>query len=491
MIGRSFRIRGSCFAPRRGPRVRRGSGRVNAPGRRRGEASASAGRCSALGRGCGPCRRRRARRPGRPQAERAHDGEHGDAEHQQEDVAERGAEGAPGRSRASPGRAFSWVSGRRAAATSMPAVPAQASCETEAERGAEDADAERPAHGPEEDDRAGRRAAAAPTARRSARRGCSSGRSAPCPARSRASRRERTTGRTRPGTRRPIARLERTRGDQQRADRPPSAGTRAGRPPSPATATLIDQARNSGVIVRPATVAEPPVTPCTNSGTYVSMPNSRPPIRKLPAIAAAMCGVRSRSSGRTGSAARRSRQTNRREQDDAPAPAGRPPGQGASPPRRTASSSDRRPRREQRRARPVDRQDLTLRSHRLADLRDQDPRRDHRERDGHEEDPAPRELVGQHAAQRRPGQARHAPDGAEEPLNLRPLLQREQVAEHRQHDRPDGPRAEALDHPHRDQLRHALRRARKEPIPARTAPGRTAARACARAGRRACRRSGS
>ena len=50
---------------------------------------------------------------------------------------------------------------------------------------------------------------------------------------------------------------------------------------------------------------------------------------------------------------------------------------------------------------------------------------------------------------------------AEPPLHAGALLDREQVAEHRQHDRPDRPRPKPLDHPHRDQLGHAPRQARQ------------------------------
>ena len=83
----------------------------------------------------------------------------------------------------------------------------------------------------------------------------------------------------------------------------------------------------------------------------------------------------------------------------------------------------------------------------------------HGERHANEEDPAPVELIGQPAADHRPGYARNSPDRAEEALDARPLLQGEKIAEQGENDRCDGPRAQALDRPHGDQLPHALRHA--------------------------------
>ena len=84
------------------------------------------------------------------------------------------------------------------------------------------------------------------------------------------------------------------------------------------------------------------------------------------------------------------------------------------------------------------------------------------ERHADQEDPAPADVVGQVAADERAGDAREAPDGAEEPLDLRPLVQGEQVAQHGQHDRPDRAGPQPLDRPHRDQLAHRLRRPRED-----------------------------
>ena len=48
------------------------------------------------------------------------------------------------------------------------------------------------------------------------------------------------------------------------------------------TKTLTAQAVSMGVIVQPASVADPPRTPWTNSGMNVSRPNRSTPIAKLP-----------------------------------------------------------------------------------------------------------------------------------------------------------------------------------------------------------------
>ena len=55
-----------------------------------------------------------------------------------------------------------------------------------------------------------------------------------------------------------------------------------------------------------------------------------------------------------------------------------------------------------------------------------------------------------------PDERRHAEDGAEEALVLAPLGRREEVADHRQRDREERARAEALDAPEQDQLPHRL-----------------------------------
>ena len=67
-------------------------------------------------------------------------------------------------------------------------------------------------------------------------------------------------------------------------------------------------------------------------------------------------------------------------------------------------------------------------------------------------------MIGQVSANHGPGDARQAPDRAEEPLDLCPLLKREQVPQHRQHDRPHRAGTQPLNASHRDQLPHAHRR---------------------------------
>ena len=78
------------------------------------------------------------------------------------------------------------------------------------------------------------------------------------------------------------------------------------------------------------------------------------------------------------------------------------------------------------------------------------------------EDRPPAERVDEERPQRRPGERRRAPDGAEESLDAGALLEREDVAEDRQHDRHDAARAEALEAAEDDELRHRLRERREQ-----------------------------
>ena len=77
------------------------------------------------------------------------------------------------------------------------------------------------------------------------------------------------------------------------------------------------------------------------------------------------------------------------------------------------------------------------------------------------EHPAPGSEVGQHTAEQRAEQRRHAPHAGNVTLHARPLLQAEQLADDRHAERHERARAEALQHPEADQLRHVLREARQ------------------------------
>ncbi len=79
------------------------------------------------------------------------------------------------------------------------------------------------------------------------------------------------------------------------------------------------------------------------------------------------------------------------------------------------------------------------------------------ERDVHEEDPAPGDVVGEDPAQRRPDERRDAPDAGDVALHLGPLGHRVDVADDRHPDRLDRAGAKPLDQPERDQSRHAPR----------------------------------
>ena len=141
---------------------------------------------------------------------------------------------------------------------------------------------------------------------------------------------------------------------------------------------------------------------------------------------------RKSSSGRIGSAALRSTNANatsertptHHQRDDL----GRVPR-----PRRAAEAREehdaREAGRQQRRAEVVD---LVTDVHGGAVERDRDhAERERTQRQVDVEDPAPREVVDEEAAEERPDHRRDAEDCAEEPLVLAPLARRHDVAEHR------------------------------------------------------------
>src|SRR3954451_7535892 len=65
-----------------------------------------------------------------------------------------------------------------------------------------------------------------------------------------------------------------------------------------------------GVSTTPEDVADVPITPCTNSGTYEIVPNIAIPTSAMQATLPATIGLRSTSNGRIGSRARRSTSAN-------------------------------------------------------------------------------------------------------------------------------------------------------------------------------------
>src|SRR5260370_40716559 len=67
----------------------------------------------------------------------------------------------------------------------------------------------------------------------------------------------------------------------------------------------------SGVRTTPDDVAEVPITPCTNSGTYEIVPNIAIPTSAIQATLDATTALRNTSNGRIGSRTRRSVTANR------------------------------------------------------------------------------------------------------------------------------------------------------------------------------------
>ena len=73
----------------------------------------------------------------------------------------------------------------------------------------------------------------------------------------------------------------------------------------------MGQATAMGAMVAPAWVGVPPRTPCTKSGTKVSVASKAPPMSVPAALATAMTRLENSVRGKIGSGARRSTTTNR------------------------------------------------------------------------------------------------------------------------------------------------------------------------------------
>jgi hypothetical protein len=84
----------------------------------------------------------------------------------------------------------------------------------------------------------------------------------------------------------------------------------------------------------------------------------------------------------------------------------------------------------------------------------QHPRRDGAERQVDEEDPAPRQVVGEDAAQRRADERRDRPHGREVALDRGALGHRVDVPDDRHADRLHRAGSEALEQPERDEAAH-------------------------------------
>ena len=141
---------------------------------------------------------------------------------------------------------------------------------------------------------------------------------------------------------------------------------------------------------------------------------------------------RKSSSGRIGSAALRSTNANATSESDADDHQ-RDDLNRVPRPRRAAEAREEHDRREaareQRRAEVVD---LVADVHGGAVERGRDhAERERAQRQVDVEDPAPREVVDEEAAEQRPDHGRDAEDGAEEPLVLAALARRHDVADHR------------------------------------------------------------
>ncbi len=105
----------------------------------------------------------------------------------------------------------------------------------------------------------------------------------------------------------------------------------------------------------------------------------------------------------------------------------------------------------------------------------------------HIEDPAPRQVLDDHAPEQRAGDAREAEDGSEQPLIAPALARRDDIADRRLHEHDQSAGAEPLHRAEGDQLGHRLGQPAQSPSPRGTAQPRSAGLAYVPADRRACR----
>ena len=214
----------------------------------------------------------------------------------------------------------------------------------------------------------------------------------------------------------------------------------------------------TGRSCRPDSVGLSPRTTCWKSGRNVRPPNRANPTTRPTALVTVNTRLRNSDGGRIGSFARRSATTNAAMPTTAITPMRddeRRVPVVARPAERGREDERAQRGREQRGADVVDGvlDPLALAGQRHG----QDAERDEAERHVDVEDPAPRRVRRQEAADERAGDARDAEDGAEQARPLAALARRHDVADRRLGGDHQAAAAEPLDRPEGDELRHALR----------------------------------
>ena len=215
-----------------------------------------------------------------------------------------------------------------------------------------------------------------------------------------------------------------------------------------------------GTSSSPALLADAPLAICRNVGRYVTAPNMHTPTRNRTTDDSATVRIRKRRSGMAGSTAVRSTRRNAppRTQRDDPQPddGRRAPCVFAAGPRREQHET-RDPSRQQRAAQPVDADRGTPAARR------EDQSRDHQgedaERHVHEEDPPPREIVGEETTDERTDHARGTEDGSEESLVATAFARTHDVGDDRLRDDDQSAGTEALQRAAEDELQHRRREA--------------------------------
>ena len=186
----------------------------------------------------------------------------------------------------------------------------------------------------------------------------------------------------------------------------------------------------SGSRYSPEMVGEMPRTTWKNAGRYVIAPNIAKPTMKPTRLVTEKVRSLNRCSGSTGSAARRSTSTNtptssapRRAQD---VDGRRPPRVGGAA---QAGQQDQRGdgQRQHGGAEVVDH--VVHPAQRAGYLAGHHDQRDHADRHVDVEDPAPGQVVHEHAAEQRADHAGQAEDGAEQPDVLAAFARRDDVAD--------------------------------------------------------------
>jgi hypothetical protein len=219
-----------------------------------------------------------------------------------------------------------------------------------------------------------------------------------------------------------------------------------------------------GSISRPDLVGDAPLATCRYTGMYVTDPNSAKPTMKPTVEVTVNARLRNNRSGNTGSFARCSMTTKAtiagdHRRDRARNETGRE--RRAPWICRTAKVGEQHDgaqrNREQRRTGVVDRVLEALHARRQRDREDRERQRAERQVDV--EDPSPREVRREVAAEQRPRDARHAEHRAEDPLIPAALPRRHDVTDDRLRRDHETTAAEPLHRTIDDELRHVLARA--------------------------------